>query len=358
MGPVLRAQIERTFEVVASKSTSHELWFLCPECGDRSGHRSVNLETGRTFCFRCGKGTHNKGSFLGWARALGYAFDGTTEAPELSVDEAILAWSAPSQRHVELPPVRAVDLPMGFTPLEQEPHCAYSNLIREMAERKNLCWDDFAEAGAGFTRADPRWEPFCIFPVVESSLPVYFQGRTYVDVPGESTKLFPSRNEVRFGAACWIYNYDAACNPQTQIVIVVESILNVLSLRWKLRELGMTTVVPVCVFKHSVSRWQARKLANLSHVQEVCLFFDHDAIGAMWQHVDELGLHRRVTVAQMPPLPGNRKADPNDDVEVAVRAFEQREEFTALSQQMAMQDQKEIDVFQSFKAGKNRFSRA
>jgi hypothetical protein len=34
-----------------------------------------------------------------------------------------------------------------------------------MAERKNLCLQDFLDADVGFTRYHPGWEPFAIFPV-------------------------------------------------------------------------------------------------------------------------------------------------------------------------------------------------
>src|SRR4051812_49135424 len=69
-GAVLKSQVEALFEVVRHKSTSEELAFICPEptCTDKSGHRSVNLKSGKTGCFICNKG----GDFVFWARKLGY----------------------------------------------------------------------------------------------------------------------------------------------------------------------------------------------------------------------------------------------------------------------------------------------
>ena len=320
IGQTLRAEIERTFQVVPQRSTPHELWFLCPECNDKTGHRSVNLSTGMTFCFRCNKGSHNKGSFIAWAKSLGYSFSADPLENTLPL-ETLLELQATAE---SLPPILPVKMPRGFTPIEKEPDCAYSRFIRKMAERKNLLLEDFIEAGAGFTRSDPRWEPFCVFPVTELNTPVYYQGRTYVDEPGKSTKLFPSRDTVKYGAAYWVYNIDALDRPEVNIAIVVESVLNVLSLRWKLRELGWASIVPVCVFKHAISRWQVQKLLSRPHLQEVCLFFDHDAIAQTWRNVGGMVNAKTITIAEMPLLGDNRKADPNDDVEAAIRAFEAR----------------------------------
>jgi hypothetical protein len=317
---MLRAEIERTFDVVPGKSTDHEIWFVCPECNDRDGHRSVNVESGQTYCFKCGKGAHQKGNFLAWSKALGYAFSAEGGVTYIPLEKLVEG----SSTDRKLPPVTKVAMPDGFTLLSAEPDSAYARLIGQMAVRKNLLLEDFVEAGAGFTRDDPRWEPFCIFPVLEHGIPVYFQGRTYTDIPGESTKLFPSRDKVEFGAAYWVYNLDALDDPNVDTAIVVESVLNVLSLRWKLRELGWTTVAPVCVFKHNVSRWQYHKLTRYKNIKEVCMMFDHDAIASAWVNAADIGHRVRVTAAEMPATAGNKKTDPNDDVNLAIEVYQQR----------------------------------
>lgn len=320
IGPILRAEIERTFDIVPNKSTAHEICFICPECGDRSGHRSVNLDTSQTYCFKCGKGANRKGHFLAWAKALGYEFSdegGTVSIPL----EKMLSDDSDEKK---MPPVARVKMPDGFTLLEDEPDSAYARLIEKMAVRKNLLLEDFIEVGAGFTRDDPRWEPFCVFPVIEYGVEVYYQGRTYTDIPGESTKLFPNRNDVKYGAACWVYNVDALHDPVVDTAIVVESILNVLSLRWKLHELGWVNVVPVCVFKHNVSSWQYHKITRYRNIKEVCMMFDHDAISSSWANASDI-LHKvSVTVAEIPVAVGNKKADPNDNVELAIETFNTR----------------------------------
>lgn len=324
IGPSLKREIENVFDVVAHKSNSDELVFLCPECGDKSGHRSVNLRTGLTFCFRCNKGQNNKGNFLAWAHALGYRFSASNDFSGVSVADLL---ASPERRSV-IPPISKIKLPAGFTPIEQEPGSVYTKLISRMAVRKNLDYDAFVEAGAGFTRVNPKWEPFAIFPVSEYNVDVYYQGRTYEDIPGESTKLFPSRSEVKYGAAYWVYNIDELIKSRASHVIVLESVLNVLSMRRKFREKGVTDVVPVCVFKHHIGHVQLLKLLRCPDLKEICLLFDHDAIDNAWKLVEVMANKRvRMTTAEMPLLHGNKKLDANDDPEAALAAFESRKRF-------------------------------
>jgi predicted RNA-binding Zn-ribbon protein involved in translation (DUF1610 family) len=315
----LRQEIESTFHVVKDRCTRDEVVFLCPECGDTTGNRSVNMRTGLTFCWRCNKGNSNRGKFISWAFSLGYRFNNTENTNSITFEQMLSTLEQPVKERVPL--LHPVRLPAGFTRLTEEPDCAYSTLIERMAVRKNLSFDDFARVGAGFTFRDPKWEAFCIFPVVEFDTVVYYQGRTYVDVPGESTKMFPNRKEVPYGASYWVYNLDQLRKSRAETVLVVESILNVLSLKRRFRELGWKNVVPVCVFKHSISRVQMMKLYRYN-VREICVLFDHDAIDKTWRAGSSTMV--RMTVAEMPAGTDNKKLDPNDDVDAAIEAFEKR----------------------------------
>jgi hypothetical protein len=324
IGLALRAEIESTFEIVRQRCTTTEICFVCPEpgCGDKSGNRSVNLQNGKTSCWRCNKG----GNFLGWARRLGYRFNNATDVTQEAVDQL-----EQLQQKSLLPTVQPIRLPKGFTPISEAPDTIRSRYIGEMAVRKNLDFDALAEVGVGFTREDPKWEPYAIFPVTEYNVIAYYQGRTYYDKPGESTKLFPSQHEVKYGARYWVYNIDEARAQKAQIVIAVESILNVLSLRRKLAQLQWDNVVPVCVFKHRISIEQAIKLSRLTHVEEVCLMFDHDATVRAWESGRQVTNLFALTVAEMPMGKDNKKLDPNDDVEAAIKAFNKRQTYTPVA---------------------------
>lgn len=327
IGPNLRAEIESLFTVVPERSTDDELVFICPECGDQNGNRSVNLRNGMTNCWRCDKGSSGRGLFVAWAKALGFELDGRQVYTSESLDKNLRELGGFSQASEEegADADVSVDLPGGFTLLKDKPNSAYTTLIGEMAERKNLCLEDLIRVNAGFTKTDSYWEPYCLFPVVESKRVVYYQGRTYIDEPGQTTKRFPSRKYCPFGARYWVYGIDFVYKRKATVVIVVESILNVLSLRRKLHQEGVRDVVPVCVFKHAISEVQLMKLRR-ADVREVCIMFDRDATHKAWQACKSSDM--KFSVAEMPEVAGQAKLDANDDVDLAYEAFLSREQAT------------------------------
>lgn len=326
-GAALKSVVDSLFTIVKDRSTKQELVFVCPQpgCGDTSGNRSVNLQTGLTNCFRCNKG----GDFVRWARWLGYLVeeDGVVQASPL--EEIDL--EPDYDRSAALPVVADIKLPEGFTYCHAKPDSVYTELIAEMAERKHLTIEDLMEAKVGFTKVDLKWEPYAIFPCFEYNHVVYYQGRTYVDVPGEPTKLFPNRQEAPFGAKYWIYGIDELRAAQCKVAIAVESILNVLSMRKFMREHRLTGAVPVCVFKHYLSGPQAKKLMRLPFLEEICLLYDHDATASSWEKSPVIADRVRVTVAEMLPGPGGEKNDPNDDPATAWEVFAKRKRSDALT---------------------------
>ena len=327
ISPALKAEIEQQFQIATTRCTTEELVFVCPEaaCGDTSGNRSVNLRTGVTSCWRCGKGAHNKGNFIAWARANGFTFSTSGDMTGVPLDEVLVMPEAAKSR---VPYIKEIALPKGFIYLRDEPDSAYAKLIGRMARRKHLTLDDFIEVDAGFTRDDNLWEPYCIFPVRELGRTVYYKGRTYIDKAGETTKRFPSRNQVAHGAACWLYNYDEFKDHQAPTVIVVEAVLSVLSLRKRLRALNIRDIVPISVFKHSIGSIQLTKLLQCKWLKEICMMFDHDAIDQTWRQMGNLGSLVKLTIAEMPATEDNKKLDPNDDSVVAMEAFETRTLYT------------------------------
>ena len=207
----LRYLVELHFQIVPHRSTQTELCFLCPEpgCHDVSGHRSVNLTNGLTHCFKCQKGGH----IIPWLHRHGIQVEADTlvslgQTKQASLHDEVESLLEPPRTYGENN--RNLTLPRGFIPLSSPAakESAYYKLIAKMANRKNLHISDFISAGAGFTREDPHWEPYVIFPVLLGGRVVYFQGRTYVDVPGRPTKRFPNRTVAPMGASHWIYDMD------------------------------------------------------------------------------------------------------------------------------------------------------
>lgn len=332
-GLALKSQVVSLFDVVKSRSTSDELCFICPAsgCGDRTGNRYVNLRTGKTNCWRCNSG----GDFVRWARRLGFEVEDNGDVGGASSTETSqIIDELTGRRDLHVPTFSGVSLPSGFELLSENRGSVYERLARQLAESKHLCLEDFLDVGAGFTRDNPVWEPFLIFPVIEWGHVVYYQGRKFKGKPGESTKLFPSRSEVKLGSRNWVYGIDDIRSKKARTVIVVEAIFNVLSLKRKLQEVGERSVATVCVFKHAVSDVQLSKIADCN-ISEICLMFDRDAIESAWKQASRLVDRCRVTVAELPDV-GVRTLDPNDNVELALEAFGKRHEFSVTSQLLRM----------------------
>lgn len=322
----VKSEIAKSFEVVSGRSTADEIYILCPVpgCEDRTGNRSINVKTLRSHCWRCRDPQPHHVKALYRLKGLEWLEDGTDgfedfadRLAEVEVKRAVT-------------PVQTVELPEGFSLLSENRRSCYWRFCADMAERKHLSIEDLEEAGAGFTRSGP-WEPFCIFPVYEGTRCVYYQGRTYSDEGFETTKKFPSKKEITYGPGYWVYNLDALADREVSLVIVVESVLNVLSLRRKLRELGSDReIVPVCIFTHRVSRSQAAKFQRYRHVKEFCLLFDSDSSALALESGARLRASLSVTVARMPHgknADGSQRLtnDANDDVEAALYAVTERE---------------------------------
>lgn len=319
----IKTTAESLFDVVKGRSTAVELVVICPvpSCGDRSGNRSINLKTGATNCWRCNKGS---GNFFAWCRSLGYDVDEGESASISRSDTEELIDSIGARDKKFIPIVSKIALPSGFTQIGKTPRSVYERSIGKMAVKKNLSYEDLFEAKVGFTRDNPRWEPYAIFPVIEWDIVAYYQGRKYSPRPGEATKLFPTKTEAPLGSRYWVYNIDEL-RKGGEIAIIVESILNVLSLRKRLKELGIEGVVPVCVFKHAVSDAQAAKIAAVKSVKEVCIMFDLDAKSASWSEARKLSSSmRRVSIAEIPDVGKGKTLDANDDVDLALEAFANR----------------------------------
>lgn len=330
-GQALISEVHAIFSVVPDRSTREELIILCPEpnCGDKTGNRSINVKLGKTNCWRCNKG----GDFVRWAKSLGYSIeDGETQAVGIDTLEG-LSDEIDRVEKSYVPSLVDVKLPRGFIALRDEPDSAYYRLIAKMAKRKNLSIEIFADAGVGFTRDSDLWEPYAIFPVYEWDRVVYYQGRTYVDIPGESTKKFPSKNELKFGSSCWVYNLDEAREKRATTVVVVESILNVMSLRQEFQRRGIKDVVPIAVFKHSISAMQERKIMAIRSIKEVCIMYDADATQSAFKESRKFMNRCRFSVAHIPQTPEGKTQDANDNVEFAVDQFLNRQFYdTAVSQ--------------------------
>jgi len=303
----IRSVVENYFEVIPSRSNEREIVILCGLCHDTSGNRGVNTTTGLTNCWRCGKGFTLKN----YAKELGIELDIEEEVSgEIDDLDESLAELGETRNRTEI--VTEVKLPSGFMPLTRDGRDGYHRMAAGMARRKKLTLEALVDAGAGVAPGNYRWEPYVIFPVWEWGRVVYYQGRTLIDPFEGETKQFPSRSELPRGSRYWIYGIDEL-RRTGGVAVLVESILNTLSLRIELAKRGLSEYVPICIFKHKLSKEQLAKLVRCRGVKEVSFLYDADATASADQEAAALvNKFPLVTVAEMP------KGDANDDASLAV----------------------------------------
>jgi hypothetical protein len=326
----IRHQVSSAFQVIQGRSNVDELCVLCPVpgCGDKSGNRSINLKNGYTNCWRCPEGQPHHIKSLFTSVGLEFQDDGT-----ISVEEVNNILFRDNRK--PLTPVQVVELPLGFQFLSDYQESCYHMFCANMAKRKHLDITDLEKANAGFTR-EGLWEPFCIFPVIEDDRVVYYQGRTYTDDGFEKTKKFPSKQEVRYGMSYWVYNLNALTSPPARLGIIVESILNVLSLRKYIQQEKLPWV-PVCVFTHRISAAQFNKICRYRHIKEWCVLFDSDSTALAHASASRLNpIRPPISVAEMPHGKNDDDSvrttnDANDDVEAAIEAIKKRKKADSLS---------------------------
>lgn len=315
---------EAGLDVVNERSNANEIVIVCPQCGDKSGNRSVAVKSLLTNCWRCNRA----GSLANWAKQAGFPVaisDSVIQAVGLDEVQGLVdSLETVGQQAIPSGYIPEVPLPRGFTAVADEPDCAYARLIGRMAERKRLSLADLTVAGVGFTRQDWKWEPYAIFPVFEWGRPVYYQGRTYTDPKdGAPTKKFPSKVECPLGSRYWVYNIDEV-RRHGGVVVIMESILNVLSFKRELAKRGVVGVVPIAVFKHKVSNEQHAKLCKTAAiaktagfpVTEWCFIYDEDAYASSFKDIDQFSNWAKTSTVKMPP-----GVDVNDDATAAMDLF-------------------------------------
>ncbi len=322
----LKHELGAHFTIVRDRSSLDEIVIICPVpgCHDKTGNRSVNVKTLLTHCHRCQD--KQPGHVAALFRLLGLDW----EDQHVLEPEEIQAILRGGTTEKPLTPIQEVKLPNGFEPLIENRTSCYWRFCREMAERKHLSIEDLEDCGAGFTRSGD-WEPYCIFPVHEGPRIVYYQGRTYTDDGFETTKKFPSKYQVPYGANYWIHGLDDLTNPKIRVVVLVESILNRLSLNLKLREDGHEDTVAVCIFTHFLSRPQVAKLQRYRHITEWCLLFDSDSTALAHKTAIATGCMMKTSVAEMPPGLNpdgtiRKTNDANDDAQTALEMVKQRKQ--------------------------------
>lgn len=178
-------------------------------------------------------------------------------------------------------------------------------------KERGFTGDDFEYFPVGTTRGlNRRWDDYVLFPIIdEGDIVGYVTRHTWskaeIDTHNRRAKrsgdykILRYRNSVENDFVKLLYNYDAVIKDETDTVVVVEGIFDVVALVRKLELYDNTRAAVVATFGKKISRTQVFKLQSKG-VRTVVVGYDGDAVEAVKKTAAELSEWFEVLVADIP----------------------------------------------------------
>lgn len=178
-------------------------------------------------------------------------------------------------------------------------------------KERGFTGDDFEYFPVGTTRGlNRRWDDYVLFPIIdEGDIVGYVTRHTWskaeIDTHNRRAKrsgdykILRYRNSVENDFVKLLYNYDAVIKDETDTVVMVEGIFDVVALVRKLELYDNTRAAVVATFGKKISRTQVFKLQSKG-VRTVVVGYDGDAVEAVKKTAAELSEWFEVLVADIP----------------------------------------------------------
>lgn len=283
----------------------------CPYCG-KEGKYGVYIgkETPRkkqfmSHCFSCGRSTLTLDKLLEEIGRTDLMVMPTTDL-DAPLDAGLLfPIDIPEEIDDEL---GVVELPDFYKQVYTHPYL----------QSRGFTYDDYDYFPVGTTgKLNFRFTDYVIFPVMDSGDVVGYVARhtwSKAEIDNYNRKAKRSgeyqirrfNNSTQNDFVKLLYNYDAIMEDETDTVILVEGIFDVVALTRKLELYDNPHFVAVATFGKKVSQAQIYKLQSKG-VRTVILGFDGDAVAAIKQTATELSQYFEVFIADI--------ADPTKDWE-------------------------------------------
>lgn len=176
---------------------------------------------------------------------------------------------------------------------------------------RGFSFDDYEYFPVGTTRGlNRRFDDYVIFPVIDGGDVVGFVSRHLwskheIDSYNRKAKIRGDYRIMRFRNSTendfvrLLYNYDAVIEGETDTVIIVEGIFDVVALTRKLELYDYSRIAVVGTFGKKISQVQVYKL-QCKGVRTVVLGYDGDAVEAIKGCASELTRYFDVFVADIP----------------------------------------------------------
>lgn len=281
----------------------------CPYCGKEGkygiyiGKETVRKKPFMAHCFSCGRSTLTLDKLL---EEIGRADLMITQTTDLlaPLDENLL---------FPLDTDEEIDDTLGIVELPDFYRQVYTH---PYLKARGFVYDDYEQFPVGITGGlNRRFDEYVIFPVIDSDDVVGYVARhtwskDEIDSHNRKAKRNGEYQIRRFNNSTQndfvklLYNYDAIIEDETDTVILVEGIFDVVALTRKLELYDNPHFVAVATFGKKVSQAQIYKL-QVKGVRTVVLGFDGDAVSAIKQTATELSEYFDVFIADI--------ADPSKD---------------------------------------------
>lgn len=274
---------------------------VCPYCGKTGGKFGifVGKEVGRkklfmSHCFSCGHTTTNVNQLLD---DIGRA--------DLKVSESISFDALPEQGFGEFEEeiddeLKEIAMPDGWK------RCYRNQYLRS----RNFMFDDYEYFPVGTTRGlNWKLDDYVIFPIIDNARIVGYVSRHIwskqaIDKYNGVAKLNGKYQIRRYNNSIdndfikLLYNYDAVIEGETDTVIIVEGIFDVIALVRKLELYDNHRVAVCATFGKKISDVQIYKLQSKG-VTNIILAYDADASDAAGVAAEKLNNYFDVLVAKI-----------------------------------------------------------
>lgn len=276
----------------------------CPYCGKEGkfgvyiGKETTRKKPFMGHCFSCGRSTLTLDKLL---EEIG--------RPDLMVTPTV-DLSAPLEPNLLFPldVEEEVDDTLGVVELPDFYKRVYTH---PYLQGRGFCYDDYDYFEVGTTgKLNFRFDDYVIFPVIDGGDVVGYVARhiwSKADIDDYNRRakrkgeyqIRRFNNSMENDFVKLLYNYDAVIEGETDTVILVEGIFDVIALTRKLELYENPHFAAVATFGKKISQTQIYKL-QVKGVRTVVIGYDGDAVAAIKQTATELSLYFDVFVADIP----------------------------------------------------------
>lgn len=276
----------------------------CPFCGKEGkygiyiGKQTPRRKPFMSHCFSCGRSTQTLETLL---EAIG--------RPDLMITPTV-DLSAPLDSNLLFPletedeiddSLGIVELPDFYTRCFTHPYL----------KSRGFVYDDYEYFPVGTSgRLNFRFNDYVIFPVIDGGDTVGYVARhtwskEEIDTHNRKAKRTGGYQIRRFNNSTendfikLLYNYDAVIEDETEVVIIVEGIFDVVALTRKLELYDNPHIAVVATFGKKISQTQIYKLQSKG-VRTVVIGYDGDAVSTIKQAATELTTYFDVFIADIP----------------------------------------------------------